>query len=197
MNIRKIAVVGSFAAGAALALAPLAAANPAAPVDPLIGVVSSEISQENSLFQFEATLAGVPSTDYALSSAGFDTILPADIAKDAPATAPFSILDYELFGVSPGLAGVASDPGSFNVFNGAVTEFDDAYNVALYSLLNGGANMTDAAAVTDLIGSSTTIDTALDFGTATQAFDYFWNFAVGDLSGFLQVPLTFLDLPMP
>jgi hypothetical protein len=36
----------------------------------------------------------------------------------------------------------------------------------------------------------------LDLGTVTQAFDYFWNFGVGDLSGFFQVPLTFLDLPV-
>jgi hypothetical protein len=34
----------------------------------------------------------------------------------------------------------------------------------------------------------------LDLGTVTNAGDYFWNFGVGDLSGFLQVPLTFLDL---
>jgi hypothetical protein len=36
----------------------------------------------------------------------------------------------------------------------------------------------------------------LDLGTVSQAFDYFWNFGVGDLSGFSQVPLTFLDLPV-
>ena len=44
MNIRKIAVVGSFAAGAALALAPIASA------DDLTSIVDSEISLSNSIF---------------------------------------------------------------------------------------------------------------------------------------------------
>ncbi|MGC2564953.1 MAG: hypothetical protein WA488_04355, partial [Mycobacterium sp.] len=67
MNIRKIAVVGGFAVGAALAFAPLASA------DDLTSVLDSEIAGENSLFQLDATLAGVPSSDYSLVD-GFDTI---------------------------------------------------------------------------------------------------------------------------
>src|SRR5947209_13642149 len=130
MGIRKIGVIGCFTAGAALAFAPIAAAT----TDPLISVVGGEESLLNSLFVGEADLAGIPASDYSLVD-GFDVINAADIAKDAPATAPFSTLDYELFGISPGLAGVASDPGSYNVFNGALTEWSDAYNVELYSLL--------------------------------------------------------------
>ena len=90
MDIRKIAVVGSFAAGAALALAPLASA------DNLTSTVDSEIAALNSLFESEADAAGVPSTDYTPVD-GFDTINAADIAKDAPASAPFSILDCGFF----------------------------------------------------------------------------------------------------
>ena len=43
MSMRKIAVVGSFAAGAALALAPIASA------DDLSSIVDSEISLSNSI----------------------------------------------------------------------------------------------------------------------------------------------------
>jgi hypothetical protein len=194
MDIRKIAVIGSFAAGAALGLAPLAAADPAA-TDPLIGVVGSEESLLNSLFVSEADLAGVGG-DVTGSTATnpFDIITPADITTvQGTGTTPF---DFLVYGVDPSAAGLASDPGSYNVFNGALVEFDDALNVELYSLENNGALMPDATAATDLIGSATTIDNALDLGTATNAADYFWNFGVGDLSGFLQVPLTFLDLPV-
>jgi len=45
VNIRKIAVVGSFAAGAALALAPIASA------DDLTTIDSDEISVLNSIFK--------------------------------------------------------------------------------------------------------------------------------------------------
>jgi hypothetical protein len=198
MNIRKIAVVGGFAVGAAVAFAPLAAADPAAlaPVDPLISVVGSEESLLNSLFVSDAALAGDSAYVIAPTATNpFDIINPLDVnlVQDS-GTTPF---DYLVYGVNPTLAGLASDPGSYNVFNGALTEFSDAYNVEAYALLNGGALMPDSVAVTDLIGSTTTIDNALDLGTATQAFDYFWNFGVGDLSGFLQVPLTFLDIPIP
>jgi hypothetical protein len=185
MDIRKIAVVGSFAAGAALALAPLASA---APTDPLISVVGSEESLLNSLFVSDASLAGVPSTDYTLVD-GFDVINAAKIATDAPATAPFSILDYELFGVTPALAGVASDPGSYNVFNGALTELSDAYNVELYSLLNAGA----LAPATDLIGSSETITDAFTNGTGSvsDVATYFYEFGANDLAGYLDLPAFF------
>jgi hypothetical protein len=178
MNIRKIAVVGGFAAGAALALAPVAAA------DDLTSTVDSEISTLNSLFTGEADLAGVPSTDYSLVD-GFDAINHSDIGTVAPATAPFSTLDYELFGVNPGDAGVACDPGSYNVFNGALVEFDDAYNTELYALENNGALDTNTA---DFIGSMGTIDHALSLGTATDAAEYFLQFGLGDLQGFFDIP---------
>ena len=53
MSMRKIAVVGSFAAGAALALAPIASA------DDLSSIVDSEISLSNSIFDSEAALAEI------------------------------------------------------------------------------------------------------------------------------------------
>ena len=189
MKIRKIAVVGSFAAGAALALAPIASA------DGLTSIVDTEISSLNALFTVDTDLAGVSGDVVGPTASNpFDIINPTDVATvQGNGTTPFDFLTY---GLDPSAAGLASDPGSYNVFNGALVEFDDALNVELYSLENNGALMSDATATTDLIGSATTIDNALDLGTATNAADYFWNFGVGDLSGFLQVPLTFLDLPV-
>jgi len=181
MDIRKLAIVAGFAAGAALTFAPLASA------DSLSGVIDSEIAGENSAFQLEALLAGVPSSDYSLVD-GFDVIKAADIAKDAPSSGTPSILDYELFGVKPFTAGVASDPGSYNVFNGAETKFDDAYNVLLYAAENH--NLLIPAA--DLFGNH--ISDALAGGTDASAFEYFWNFAIGDLSGFFQTDLSALDI---
>jgi hypothetical protein len=178
MNIRKIAVVGSFAAGAALAFAPLAAA------DPLISVVGSEESLLNSLFVGDASLAGVPSSDYSLVG-GFDTILPADVtAVQDSGTTPF---DYLIYGVNPTAAGLATDPGSYNVFNGALTEFSDAYNTDLYALLNGGALIPS----TDLIGSPETIVDGLANGTVSSVATYFFEFGANDLSGYFDLPALF------
>jgi hypothetical protein len=179
LNIRKIAVVGGFAVGAALTLAPLASA---VPTDPLISVVGSEESLLNSLFVSEASLAGVPSSDYALVG-GFDTILPTDVIKDAPLSGTPSILDYELYGLNPIVAGVSSDSGSFNVFNGALTEFSDAYNTELWSLANPTAAI-DTIPLTDLFGSSTGIAEALATGTASSAVTDFLTDGFADLQGF-------------
>jgi hypothetical protein len=79
MHIRKIAVLGSFAAGAALALAPLASA------DNLTSTVDSEIAALNALFTEEADLAGDGNDVIAPTATNpFDTIPLAD----APTTAP-------------------------------------------------------------------------------------------------------------
>ena len=113
-------MVGGFAVGAALAFAPLASA------DDLTTTVDSEISLQNSIFRPKPPSRVTPATSAVEgSTAGsFETIL----LTDAPQTAPFTTLDYELYGINPAYAGPASDPGSYNVFNGAVTEFADAFN---------------------------------------------------------------------
>jgi hypothetical protein len=186
LNMRKIAVVGGFAVGAALTFAPLAAATP---TDPLISVVGSEESFLNSLFVSDASLAGVPSTDYTLVN-GFDTILPQDIATvQGTGTTPF---DYLIYGVNPTAAGLATDPGSYNVLNGALTEWSDAYNVELYSLLNPSAAI-DTIPATDLIGSTETIQDAFANGTGSvsDVATYFYEFGANDLAGYLDLPAFF------
>ncbi len=174
MDIRKIAVVGSFAAGAALALAPIASA------DDLTTIDSDEISALNSIFTAEATLAGDSSDVTSATAANpFDIITPADIATvQGTGTTPF---DFLVYGLDPSAAGLASDPGSYNVFNGALTEFDDAFNSEAYGLLNNNALIPD----TDLFGSDKVIDAALAPGaTDMSAATTFFDAGLADLSGF-------------
>jgi hypothetical protein len=190
MNIRKIAVVGGFAVGAALSFAPLASAVP----DPTLvtDTLDTEIASQNSVFEFDALLAG-DSADITKGGVGvFDSIIPADESVVAPQTAPFSTLDYELYGVSPGVAGVSGDTGPYDELNGALTEFDNAYNVELYSLFNGGNLDTDISGYIE----NNAINHALTLGSTTDAFDYLYNFAIGDLGGFFDTNLSFLDLPV-
>lgn len=177
MHLRQIAILGSFAAGVALASAPLAAA------DNLTSTVDSEISTLNLLFQTDAEFAGVSSSDYALNADGFYAILPAAVPTDTPSVAPFSPLDTELFGVSPGEAGVSPDPSSLDVFNGALADFYDAYNAALYSLFND-SNLIPAS---DLIGSASTIQEALSFGSDAGAFTTFLDAGISQLDNFFGI----------
>src|ERR1700761_8876536 len=173
MQIRKIAVLGSFAAGAALALAPLASA------DDLTSTVESEISALNAIFESEAATAG-DSGDVVSHAGSFDTIPLAD----APQTAPFTALDTELYGINPAGADPSPAPGSYDVFNGALIEFDDAYNAALYSLLN----VSNLIPADDLIGSSTTIDAALATGSDAGAFTTFFDAGEADLFAYFDLP---------
>jgi len=167
-------VVGSFAAGAALALAPIASA------DDLTSIVDSEISLSNSIFDSEAALAG-DSADVVPGTTGqpFDTIS----LLDAPHTGTPTLLDFELHGLNP-IANSASDPGAYNVFNGALTEFDDAFNSEAYGLLNNNALIPD----TDLFGSDKVIDAALATGTDTGAATTFFDAGLADLQGYLDIP---------
>ena len=171
MDIRKIAVVGSFAAGAALALAPIASA------DDLTSIVDSEITLSNSIFDSEAALAG-DSADVVTHAGSFDTI-PLSFAPDSGTPTP---LDFELYGLNP-IANAASDPGSYNVFNGALTEFDDAFNSEAYGLLNNNALVPAA----DLFGSPGEISTALGTGTDMGAATTFFDAGLADLSGFFDL----------
>jgi hypothetical protein len=165
MNIRKIAAVGSFVAGAALAFAPLAAA------DNLTTTVDSEISSLNSLFESQASLAGV-SADVVTSSGVLDTIPLAD----APDAAPLTTLDYELYGPWASVLTLDPAPGAADLFNGALVEFDDAYNTLASLAFTSDALISPS----DLIGLA---DASLDDGTLTDAtlFSDFLNTGLQDV----------------
>jgi hypothetical protein len=173
MDIRKIAAVGTFAAGAALVFAPLASAD-----DPLTPLVDSEIASMNALFVSEATLAGVGGDVQTHGANTFDTIPLAD----APNSGAPTILDYELYGLNP-IANAASDPGAFSEFNGALVNFDDAFNTEVWSLMNPTAPI-DTIPMADLFGSASGIAEALGTGTAAGAVGDFLTDGFADLQGF-------------
>jgi hypothetical protein len=177
MNMRKIAVLGGFAVGAAVTLAPLASA------DSLTDTIDSEISSLNSIFLSDATLVGDGGDVVSSSTPGvFDTI-PLSFAPDSGTATP---LDYLLYGLNP-IGNAASDPGSYNVFNGALTEFDDAINAELYGLENANALIPAG----DLFGSDKVIEAAIGGVGATDlsAATTFFDAGLADLTGFLTPAL--------
>ena len=159
--------MGLIAAGAALAFAPFASA------DDLTTTVDAEISSLNSIFEAEAAVAGDSADVVAVGTGVADTIPLAD----APDAAPFTTLDYELYGLFPGQAALDSTPGAYDVFGGALTEFYDAYNAFAYLTLDGGALIP----TTDLIGAA---DIGSDVAGTTDAalFGEFLNAGIGDLA---------------
>jgi hypothetical protein len=192
MDIRKIAVVGGFAVGAALSFAPLASA------DPFTDLVDSEISSENSAFEFDALLAGDSADVTKATAPAFDTIAAKDLpffpVGDTADASKVTLLEYELYGVNPIQAGISNTPPigsdtSFEEFNGATTKFDDAYNVLLYAAEDKNALIP----VADVFGNHSEFVTAVG-ATDASAFADYYNFAIGDLSGFFGVDLSSLDI---
>jgi hypothetical protein len=183
MYIRKIAAAAGFACGAALAFAPLAAAVP----DPTLvtDTLDSEIAAQNSAFQLDALLAGDYNDITVATTPGvYDSIIPSDLSTVAPQATSYgqvTPLETELYGANPILAGISADSGPYNEFNGALTEFYDAYNVAVYAAANSGALDTNAG---DYLGSASNIDHALATGSVSGAEQYFYNFGLGDLKGY-------------
>ena len=183
MDIRKIAVVGGFAVAAALTSAPLASA------DDLTTTVDSEIASLNSIFESEAATAG-DSADVVSGGTGvLDTIPPAD----APDAAPLTTLDYELYGPWASVLSENGDlfdpaPGAQDVFNGALAEFDDAYNAVAFGLDDSALIPT-----TDLVAP---VDIATEeAGNITTEAGLFANFVdtgVADLLAGLYVPIDSL-----
>jgi hypothetical protein len=179
MDFRKIAVVGGFAVGAALTLAPLASA------DGLTTTVDSEIASLNSLFTADTTAALVPSADITGGGTGvFDTILPGDVTavEGTGATLGTTPFDELVYGFNP--ANLTTDPGAYDVLNGAVAKFDDALNIGVYALENGGSNLPLADFATDLFGISGATATSLAGETATAAITTLLTDSYSDLLGY-------------
>jgi hypothetical protein len=171
MNIRKIAAAATFATGAAMAFAPLAAAD----VTP---VVDSEISAENSLFDYYALLAGDTVT-HATTPGGFDSVPSVDVPQ-ATDFGHVTTLETELYGANPIVAGISGDTGPYSEFNGALTQFYNAYDVALYASENNGALDTNTG---DYIENNA-LNHALTLVTPTAAENYLLGFGQGDLNGY-------------
>lgn len=181
MSMRKFVVVGGFAAGAAFVLAPLASAD----TDPLSSLVDNEIASMNFLFGTDNFLAGVPSTDVTTGPDGFDIIKSADVStvQDGGTTA----FDHLVYGFNPEEAGLATDPGAYSVYNGAMVPFDDSINSLLYATMNNGAVLDWDGGTGDLFGGSSMADIAnsADSGWAEAAS--YLQYAWGDLLGYFGI----------
>ncbi|MDD7814843.1 hypothetical protein PP713_19980 [Mycobacterium sp. CSUR Q5927] len=182
MNIRKIGIIGSFAAGAAFAFAPLAAAAPASPPD-FSDILQAEVQSLNWLFGTQATLAGVeagvitPGEPTAENPLSFSTISAADLqANDT-----FAALVY-----GPNWADEMSSglTGSYNLFNGALTQFTDASNVLLYAFMTGGDEIQLEDAGNYLFGSESGIEHGLSGDGFFADFNLFATAGFNDLLGY-------------
>ncbi|CAJ1501507.1 hypothetical protein [[Mycobacterium] holstebronense] len=183
MNMRKIVVVGGFAAGAAFVLAPLASADPAPVTDPLAPLVSSEIGSMNFLFGTDTFLAGVPASDINTPAGDFDTIKSAAIptVQDDGKT----LFDYLVYGLNPTLAGLATDPGAYNVYNGAMVPFDDGINSLLFAMMNGGDKLDWDSG--DLFGGTSAMTIADNADNGWMEASSYFQFALGDLLGYFGI----------
>lgn len=193
MKIRNTATVAGLAAGAAIVCAPLASAAPTDLID-FESVNASEISTLNSLFEFGAQLTGVPDTAYD-SYGGFLAINPSDVAEFAPKlvdpadAAQLTGLEYYLYGVDPITAGISGQSGSYNLFNGAAIQLADSYNATLYGLVNPN----EVAPADIFIGSDANVAAAL---ASDNPAGWFYDRAIGDLGGYFQQDLSFLQMPV-
>lgn len=184
MNIRKIGVVGSFAAGAAFALAPLAAADPSdTPEAPnFSNILLGQVQSMNWLFGSQATASGVDS----------DLITAGDPTAENPLS--FSTISADDLAANEGFAAMlfgpnwetemSSDPGSYSLFNGALTQFYDASNVLTYALMTGGGEIELADAGDYLFGSEAGIAAGLDGDGFFADFGNFFQAGVADLFGY-------------
>jgi hypothetical protein len=84
--------------------------------------------------------------------AGFvDTAL----LSDAPNSGTPTAFDFLLYGIDP-IGRASSLPNAADVYDGALAKFDDAVNVELYALENGGALLPQADWSSKLFGGTTT-----------------------------------------
>jgi hypothetical protein len=140
-----------------------AAADPAA--TDISSTLTGEANSLNGIFGLDAAVAGINPDDIAPGSG----VLPFDTISTADTNSLFDTLVF-------GAAGPSPDPGSYDVFNGALGEFDNAYNVELFSLLNSG----DILPVGDVIGTNADF---LTHGVSTAVTD-FLQAGLSDLAGY-------------
>lgn len=187
MSIRKMGVIGSFAAGAALALAPMAAAeDPATPPD-FSNILVGQVQSMNWLFEAQAAMTGV---DADFITKGDPTLIdPLSFSSISgthlAANEAFASL---LYGTNWETE-MSSDPGSFSLFNGAMVQFNDANNVLMYALMTGGEQINVADAGDYLFGSDTSIAAALAGTTAWEDASNFFANGIADMGGYFGIEI--------
>ncbi len=189
MSIRKIGVVGSFVAGASLALAPLAAAvgeeTPDTDVSQFNDLLVSEVTFMNSLFKLQATLGGVT---------GDDVIQAGEPTEENPLS--FSTIDNEDLTANEAFAALLYGPnwedemssagisGSYNLYNGALTQFIDGGNVLMYAMLNDGAQIDPDNYSDFLFGNADSIVENLGGDSVWADASNFFQDGFADLGGY-------------
>ncbi|MGV0732386.1 hypothetical protein [Mycolicibacter sinensis] len=177
--------MGAFAAGAAFALAPLAAAETGdtpAPPD-FSNILVGQVQSMNWLFGSQASLAGVedgviiPGEPTAADPLSFSTISRADLLENET----FAALLYGPNWEDEMSTGAS---GSYSLFNGALTQFYDASNVLTYALLTGGGEIDVADAGDYLFGSEAGIADGLAGDGFFADFGNFFQAGVADLFGY-------------
>lgn len=192
MNIRKIGVVGALAAGAAFALAPLAAAD--TPPD-FSNILLGEVQSMNWLFGTQATLSGVdegvitPGDPTLSDPLSFSTITAAQLHANESFAALLYGPNWE-DEMSSGLS------GSYSLYNGALTQFMDGNNVLMYALLTGGGEIEAANAGDYLFGSDASIADALGGDNFWADASNFYTNGFEDLGGYFGLGDLFGGLDM-
>lgn len=176
----KIGVLGSFVAGTALALAPLAAADTDSTGFDFSAVLAGEIQSMNFLFESQATMAGVG--DKVIDASEANPFLTID--KD-DVNAAFGTL---LYGVNWENE-ISSDPGAYSLLNGALTQFIDGNNVLLFAILNGGDQIDFENAADYLFGTDAAIAAGLAGESAWEDAALFFQAGMADIGGYLAIDL--------
>ncbi|MCV7382667.1 hypothetical protein [Mycolicibacter longobardus] len=180
MNMRKFGVLGSFAVGTAVALAPLAAADDSASGFDFDSVVQAQIQSMNWLFETQATLAGV-----------------GDKVIDGSEAYPFLTIDRDDVNAAFGtlLYGfnweneISDAPGSYSLLNGALTQFFNGNNVLLFAILNGGDQIEVENAADYLFGSDAGIIAGLAGDSAWEDAANFFQAGFADIGGYFAIDL--------
>jgi hypothetical protein len=163
---------------------------PATPPD-FSNILLGEVQSMNWLFGAQATASGFDTdlinvgTPTAADPLQFDTVSKADLERQEGHA--FAAM---LFG-SNWANEISSDPGSYSLFNGALTQFTDANNVLLYALMTGGAEI-DATQVDVndyLFGSDASITAALSGDSFWEDAGNFFQNGLADLGGYFAAAM--------
>ncbi|WP_231383968.1 MULTISPECIES: hypothetical protein [unclassified Mycobacterium] len=182
--MRKFGVIGSFVAGAALALAPLAAAadEETDNLPDFSNILLGQVQSMNWLFGAQASASGVdsdlitPGAPTLADPLSFSTISADDLADNATFAAMLFGPNWE--------SEMSSDPGSYSLFNGALTQFYDASNVLLFALMTGGDEIQLEDAGNYLFGSESGIIDGLAGDGVFADFTNFFEAGLADLGGY-------------
>ncbi|WP_234806858.1 hypothetical protein [Mycolicibacter minnesotensis] len=176
--MRKFGVLSGIVVGAAIAVAPAAAADDDSAGVDFSGVLASQIQSMNFLFESQATLAGVGDKVIDVSDSNpFLTIAQEDVN---------AALGAMLYGIN-WEDEISAEPGAYSLFNGALTQFIDSNNVLLFAILNGGDQIDFEDAADYLFGSDAAITAGLAGDSAWEDAALFFQAGIADIGGYFAI----------